>query len=112
MFKKYDFVRVLGYPDEKNNDLDRLVGKEGMIIDVLEWADYPYEICFFDKEAQEISMRYGILLWNEKYIEDAKDKNVAGAKREIRRLRESLKYNKTVDGWKISEYLRRIERML
>jgi len=30
MFKKYDFVRVLDYPDEKNIDLDRLIGKEGM----------------------------------------------------------------------------------
>ena len=112
MFKKYDFVRVLGYPDEKNNDLDRLIGKEGMIIDVFKGADYPYEICFFDREAQEISMWYGTLLWNENYIENVGDKNVAGAKREISRLRESLKHSKTVDGWRIREYLRRIERML
>ena len=83
-----------------------------MIIDVFKGADYPYEICFFDREAQEISMWHGTLLWNENYIENVEDKNVAGAKREISRLRESLKYSKTVDGWRIRECLRRIERML
>lgn len=112
MFDKYDFVKIVDYPDRECRDLESLIGKEAMIIDVDKRYDYPYELCFFDREAQELSMWHGNLLFNDYHLEPAEEKNVEGAKREIRRLRESLKYNKTVDGWKIREYLRRIERML
>ena len=112
MFDKYDFVKIVDYPDRECRDLESLIGKEAMIIDVDERYNYPYELCFFDREAQELSMWHGNLLFNDNHLEPVEEKNVAGVKREISKLRESLKYKKTVDGWKIRECLRSIERML
>ncbi len=112
MFDKYDFVKIVDYPDRECRDLESLIGKEAMIIDVDERYDYPYELCFFDREAQELSMWHGNLLFNDNHLEPVEERNLEGAKRELKSIRDSLKHPQKVDRIRLSEKLRRIERML
>ncbi len=112
MFDKYDFVKIIDYPDRECRDLEKLVGKEAMIIDVDRKYEYPYELCFMDREAQELSMWHGNLLFNDYHLEPVGEKNLEGAKRELKSIRDSLKYPQKVDRIRLIDNLRRIERML
>lgn len=49
MFRKYDYVRIVDYPERQKGDLEQLIGKEAMIIDIDRKYDYPYEVCFLTK---------------------------------------------------------------
>lgn len=112
MFRKYDYVRIVDYPERQKGDLEQLIGKEAMIIDIDRKYNYPYEVCFFDKEAQDLSLWNGNLLFNDNHLELVDGQDIAGAKRELRRLIDSLKYPVKVDKYKIIEELKKIERML
>ena len=64
--EKYDLVTIVKVPQK---DLERLIGEEGIIINVDEKWVYPYEIVFFSKNAQKFSLEEGILLWNDYHLE-------------------------------------------
>lgn len=66
MYKKYDLVTIVRVPDK---DLEKLIGEEGIIIATDSSYGYPYEVVFFDREAQEFSMGEGILLWKSYHLE-------------------------------------------
>lgn len=63
---KYDLVEIVSVPDK---DLERLIGEEGIIIAIDKRFEFPYEVVFFNKNAQEFSMGEGILLWKDYHLE-------------------------------------------
>lgn len=64
--EKYDLVTIVKVPQK---DLERLIGEEGIIIEVDERYEYPYEVIFFSKNAQKFSLEEGTLLWNDYHLE-------------------------------------------
>lgn len=69
MFRKYDYVRVVDCWDRNNDDLIPFLNKEGMIIGTDAGDIFPYEIAFFDKHLQNLSIALGIVLWRERDLE-------------------------------------------
>ena len=111
MFKKYDRVRVVNLPKD-SIDLYYLLGKEGTVIDVDSNADYPYEVIFFDKQAQNLSEWNGVILFTDWQLQNVLDIDVEGAKKDIQRLRKNIRYKEMVSGIEVDDALRRIETML
>ena len=111
MFKKYDRVKIVDVP-ESDPELYQLIGKEATIIDVDRDYEYPYEVVFLDKRAQDINEWNGIILFNDWHLELANEPDVELAKTEIRELINSLWGKKTVHVDELLSTLRRIERML
>ncbi len=63
---KYDLVKIVNvYSD----DLKHLIGEEGIIINVDEKWEFPYEVIFFSKNAQKFSLKEGTLLWKDYNLE-------------------------------------------
>ena len=65
MQEKYDFVKIVDADDEFRS----FVGQEGMVIEVDENYEYPYEVVFFNKEYQKICIEHGGILWRETDID-------------------------------------------
>ncbi len=111
MFSKYDRVKIIDVP-EGNPELYQLIGKEATIIDVDRDYEYPYEVVFLDKKAQDINEWYGIILFNDWHLELVNEPDIELAKAEIRELINNIWNMRTIDRTELLSTLRRIERVL
>ena len=111
MFSKYDRVKIVDVP-EGNPELYQLIGKEATIIDVDRDYEYPYEVVFLDKKAQDINEWYGIILFNDWHLELVNEPDIELAKAEIRELINNIWNMRTIDRTELLSTLRRIERVL
>ena len=66
MLKQYDLVKVVSTQDK---DVCSFIGGIGIIAEVHEKEEYPYEILFVGKKLNDASMAMGILLWKEEELE-------------------------------------------
>ena len=81
MIRKYDFVKVIDFLEDKEDEEymevgKKLVGENAMVIGFYsggnkpsEFSDYDVEICFFDEELQKMAMDNGFDYWDVSELE-------------------------------------------